>query len=1186
MSQYPYGYGQQQGAPSTIPYGFQAPPHPAQSYNPSDQHASTSVNRNISNSAFDYNASNIPGLGIASSPPAASPYVPLWVSSAAQAPPQHPRPFATGASSAPSQGGAYGSSRPHAPGPPSQPAALQTQTTYNDVEEGELSEGQFEDLYEPRDIVEPQPASKPITKPSSAVSLSGSNSAVDTPEAGFYGNDDDDGGVPPPGNNASAEARERSGSYSPFLSPREIRSENTTPQAVVGSWAKPPPFPFGASIPPAKPPTVGNHRGPPFQRGPAVTNAVVPGLHITPSQAPKVPPNGNNTKPRPLASQGPSRSSGPFSSVLEAKKEAQKAILALLPMGVKYQTYLDEGFDKDVIKSLFQGLHLDMPKSPTSTPKDLPQPVKPSQDKISLAKSAPTSKVQSDSGPNAASKPDRAGEERKDKIARLLAAKAAKAPPAPAPPQPAVSAPPQPQQPSPPTVPAKTKVWGEKELLLKQKMAALQKSREAQKPTPGPGTNTGASPASQVHTQQKTALPNLDVSRPDKQSSTPQTGAIPGILLSGNQSGQVASQRKRPVAADFVEYSSTVGPLKRPFGQDRKETSLIIDISDGSDDEEVDMDMGSPVDETTTLRGGPFAQPGPAIRDFPPLTDGLPNRQFSSPAQLSQTPPGGSILTRRRETELDLKEREIQEMRRKIAEAEAKRKAKLPSVDSQTTKKGKGAANQTSSEVARPPLGRRAPSSSDGPSAQLMLEASSVKLPKLSERTASSQSPRAEFKSRIVSQDLPRIKESIEEKRMRLKQLQEEQERLKAELDQQFAEEKLLTEQLEEIEGQTSGGDSQPNGMSSNDDFGEFPKLLRPSSSNSPTSAGHVSANESHAVPSAVASAHATTSASPEESDDDISMDEDPSSRENSVEQDDVMQDAADDADAAGATSDIATTVPPSTAADQHPSPATHSEEDPATTSPEHATGRTEPESTASTDHGPESSTVPAQSNAVQADETSPMEIESSSQSSPSQSPVPAESASGQTPTDEESRDQSRRKSSSPLLISDVAEPREINQEIEQGVVREVNDSSPKQERPFAPYETPLRYFHAYRYHPFYSKTIAGGLRSLTYSNRIDPKTPLCPDELSGQQCAQGCQFQHFASLTPPEDQILVELGRSDDFAGEQKNRFIQGLREVLQGFRANKVKDFDAIARGIIEYRSRFLGDKSRVLHLEGVSI
>jgi len=204
MSQYPYGYGQQQGAPSTMPYGFQAPPHPAQPFNPRDQHASTSVNRNISHSAFDYNANNIPGLGIASSPPTASSFSSLWVSSGAQAPPQPHRPFATGASSATLPGGAYGSSRPQVAETPSQPAALQTQTTYDDVEEGELSEGQFEDLYEPRDIVESHPISKSIPKPSSAASLSGSNSAADTPEAGFYGNDDDDGGALPPGNNASA----------------------------------------------------------------------------------------------------------------------------------------------------------------------------------------------------------------------------------------------------------------------------------------------------------------------------------------------------------------------------------------------------------------------------------------------------------------------------------------------------------------------------------------------------------------------------------------------------------------------------------------------------------------------------------------------------------------------------------------------------------------------------------------------------------------------------------------------------------------------------------------------------------------------------------------------------------------------------------------------------------------------
>lgn len=205
MSQYPYGYGQQQGAPSTMPYGFQAPPHPAQQayINAQDQHASTSVNRNISHSAFDYNANNIPGLGIASSPPAATSYVPLWVSSGAQAPAQPSRPLGTSASNATLLGGSYGSSRAQVAAAPSQPPALQTQTTYDDVEEGELSEGQFEDLYEPL-IAEPQPTSKPGPKPSSAASLSGSNSAVDTPEAGFYGNDDDDGGALAPAKNASA----------------------------------------------------------------------------------------------------------------------------------------------------------------------------------------------------------------------------------------------------------------------------------------------------------------------------------------------------------------------------------------------------------------------------------------------------------------------------------------------------------------------------------------------------------------------------------------------------------------------------------------------------------------------------------------------------------------------------------------------------------------------------------------------------------------------------------------------------------------------------------------------------------------------------------------------------------------------------------------------------------------------
>ena len=88
------------------------------------------------------------------------------------------------------------------------------------------------------------------------------------------------------------------------------------------------------------------------------------------------------------------------------------------------------------------------------------------------------------------------GEERKDRIARLLAAKAAK------PPAPSRQTPP-PTQPQtgnvpekkmvPPTAPAamsRSKIWGEKEILLQQKIAALQEAqaRKAANGKPGPGT--------------------------------------------------------------------------------------------------------------------------------------------------------------------------------------------------------------------------------------------------------------------------------------------------------------------------------------------------------------------------------------------------------------------------------------------------------------------------------------------------------------------------------------------------------------------------------------------------------------------------------------------------------------------------------------------------------------------------
>lgn len=67
-------------------------------------------------------------------------------------------------------------------------------------------------------------------------------------------------------------------------------------------------------------------------------------------------------------------------------------------------------------------------------------------------------------------------------------------------------------------------------------------------------------------------------------------------------------------------------------------------------------------------------------------------------------------------------------------------------------------------------------------------------------------------------------------------------------------------------------------------------------------------------------------------------------------------------------------------------------------------------------------------------------------------------------------------------------------------------------------YHSPLGYFRAYRFHPKYFDEVAGGLKSMTYSSKIDPMRPLCPRVLAGEQCPDGnaCEFQHFENMVLP----------------------------------------------------------------------
>ncbi|EAW12754.1 uncharacterized protein ACLA_011810 [Aspergillus clavatus NRRL 1] len=146
------------------------------------------------------------------------------------------------------------------------------------------------------------------------------------------------------------------------------------------------------------------------------------------------------------------------------------------------------------------------------------------------------------------------------------------------------------------------------------------------------------------------------------------------------------------------------------------------------------------------------------------------------------------------------------------------------------------------------------------------------------------------------------------------------------------------------------------------------------------------------------------------------------------------------------------------------------------------------------------------------------------------------------------------------------------------------NKSQPENTTPrFTPYQSPLRYFKAYRYHPRFTENVPGGFRSLTYSHNIDSMKYLCPYEATGGVCNdRSCEFQHIRDMTLSDDKILVQMGSlREGKTPEEKDQYIAGLKQIINEMRRDKVKDFNTVATEIAAYRRRFLQDPSRVLPL-----
>lgn len=80
--------------------------------------------------------------------------------------------------------------------------------------------------------------------------------------------------------------------------------------------------------------------------------------------------------------------------------------------------------------------------------------------------------------------------------------------------------------------------------------------------------------------------------------------------------------------------------------------------------------------------------------------------------------------------------------------------------------------------------------------------------------------------------------------------------------------------------------------------------------------------------------------------------------------------------------------------------------------------------------------------------------------------------------------------------------------------LQEFKESHLSKQDEYRPYESPLKAFKSYRYHPEFEKTVKSGYRSMTYSHNIDSAKPICQYEAAGGTCNdEACDSQHFRQM-------------------------------------------------------------------------
>ncbi|KAK2866832.1 hypothetical protein Q8A67_024949 [Cirrhinus molitorella] len=77
---------------------------------------------------------------------------------------------------------------------------------------------------------------------------------------------------------------------------------------------------------------------------------------------------------------------------------------------------------------------------------------------------------------------------------------------------------------------------------------------------------------------------------------------------------------------------------------------------------------------------------------------------------------------------------------------------------------------------------------------------------------------------------------------------------------------------------------------------------------------------------------------------------------------------------------------------------------------------------------------------------------------------------------------------------------------------------------PFGPYHSPLLVFKSYRFSPYYRTKEKLSLRSVSYSNAIEPKKRFCRFDLTGTCNDDDCTWQHMRDCTLTESQLFQDI--------------------------------------------------------------